>query len=82
MALIATEALELAPREALVIDIMMELDNAIEGAEKVSTYALARQIVDLVGERMISAKPRVRVPARSLACCDVASSSGGGQSPT
>jgi hypothetical protein len=55
MAIISTPALELTPRQELVLDIMGLLDDAIDGDEPVSTYSLAEQIAELVEERQASA---------------------------
>lgn len=39
---------ETTPRHDLIIEVMLMIDEAIEGREEVSTWNLAEQIVDLV----------------------------------
>lgn len=53
--------------QGLVSDVMILLDYAFEGAEQVTTYDLAEQIIESLSEYLVEPKPRVRVPARTAA---------------
>lgn len=48
MALTPSTVSDCTPREDLIIDIMLLLDQAIEAREEVSTYDMASRIVELV----------------------------------